>query len=63
MDGYTIYKIAELLKNGEWDDPITDIKIFHNMEYDPVVSYEQDGQKKLITIDIIEDLNETKGDN
>lgn len=54
MDEYTIYKIAELLKNGEWDDPITGVKVFYNMEYSPVLSYQQDGQKKLITIDYID---------
>ena len=57
MDRYTIEKIAEFLENTEWDDPITNVKVFYNMEGDWVLSYEQDDQKKLITIDIIEDLN------
>ena len=54
MDRFTIDKIAELLKNTEWDEPITNVKVFYNMEGDWVLSYEQDDQKKLITIDYID---------
>lgn len=53
MDKHTIEKIAELLKQGEWSNEITEVEVFYNMEGDWVVSYKQDDQKKLITIDYI----------
>jgi hypothetical protein len=48
MDEKIIENIKELVL--EPDDTVKDIEIFYNLEGDYVVSYTQDGQKKLITI-------------
>lgn len=37
------------------DDSVSDIDLYYNLEGDYVVSYKQGGQKKLITIDYIEE--------
>ncbi len=52
MDDKTIDNIKEFVL--EPDDTISDVETFYNLEGDYVVSYVQDGQKKLITIDYVD---------
>lgn len=52
MDDKTIDNIREFVL--EPDDTVSDVETFYNPEGDYVVSYVQDGQKKLITIDYID---------
>lgn len=52
MDDKTIDNIREFVL--EPDETISNIEACYNSEGDYVVSYVQDGQKKLITIDYID---------
>ena len=48
MDDKVIDNIVEFVL--EPDETISDIETFYNLEGDYVVTYVQDGQKKLLTI-------------
>lgn len=52
MDETVIDNIKEFVL--EPDDTISNVEAFYNLEGDYVVSYVQDGQKKLITIDYVD---------
>lgn len=56
MDLQTLENIKEFVLDA--DNSVSNSEIYTNLEGEFVLSYEQDGQKKLITIDWVEKKGE-----